>query len=111
MKNRINDILEGFGSAVLLAWRAFASLPKAPRILKRIAEHGYYSGYSTLPIASILCFFIGAELAAFSCELSENKGTFYSPVFQLILFSLPIFVIGGWLLLIHSRATRRDGTV
>jgi len=63
MKKRINDILEGFGSAVTLAWRAFASLPKAPRILKRIAEHGYYSGYSTLPIASILCFFIGAELA------------------------------------------------
>ena len=64
MKKRINDILEGFGSAVTLAWRAFASLPKAPRILKRIAEHGYFSGYSTLPIAAILCFFIGAELAS-----------------------------------------------
>jgi phospholipid/cholesterol/gamma-HCH transport system permease protein len=63
MKHRLNSTLESFGSAVILAWRAFASLPKAPRILKRTAEHGYYGGYNTLPITSILCFFIGAELA------------------------------------------------
>jgi hypothetical protein len=61
--NRIHAVLDSFGSAVTLAWRAFASLPSAPRILKRTAEHGYYSGYTTLPIISILCFFIGSVLA------------------------------------------------
>jgi phospholipid/cholesterol/gamma-HCH transport system permease protein len=60
---RINSILEGFGSGVILAIRAFASLPSAPRILKRVAEQGYNVGYASLPIVSILCFFIGSVLA------------------------------------------------
>ncbi|MBI5382193.1 MAG: ABC transporter permease [Opitutae bacterium] len=61
--NRLTETLEGLGSAVILAVRAFASLPKAPRILKRTAEHGYYGGYTTLPIVAILSFFIGSVLA------------------------------------------------
>lgn len=60
---RINAILEGLGGAVLLTVRAFASLPSAPRILKRTAEQGFLVGYTTLPIVTILCFFIGAVLA------------------------------------------------
>ncbi|HRE08303.1 MAG TPA: ABC transporter permease [Opitutaceae bacterium] len=60
---RINELLESFGSAIVLAYRAFLSLPAAPRILKRTAEQGYLAGYTTLPIVTILCFFIGAVLA------------------------------------------------
>jgi len=61
--NRINELLEAFGSALLLAFRSFRSLPAAPRILKRTAEQGYLAGYTTLPIVTILLFFIGAVLA------------------------------------------------
>jgi phospholipid/cholesterol/gamma-HCH transport system permease protein len=61
--NRLHALHEALGSAVLLAVRAFGSLPSAPRILKRTAEQGYLAGYTTLPIVTILCFFIGAVLA------------------------------------------------
>jgi phospholipid/cholesterol/gamma-HCH transport system permease protein len=60
---RITSILEGFGSGLILAVRAFVSLPAAPRILKRIAEQAYSAGYASLPIVTILCFFIGSVLA------------------------------------------------
>ena len=60
---RLNALLEGLGGAFLLTVRAFGSLPSAPRILKRVAEHGFLVGYTTLPIVTILCFFIGAVLA------------------------------------------------
>jgi len=60
---RILASFEGIGSAVILAYRSFASLPSAPRILKRTAEHGYYGGYTSLPIVAILSFFIGSVLA------------------------------------------------
>ncbi len=60
---QLNTALEGFGSAIVLAFRAFTSLPTAPRILKRVIEHTFLGGYASLPIVSILCFFIGAVLA------------------------------------------------
>jgi phospholipid/cholesterol/gamma-HCH transport system permease protein len=60
---RITDYLDGIGSGLILAFRAFASLPTAPRILKRTAEHAYLAGYNSLPIVTILCFFIGSVLA------------------------------------------------
>ncbi len=60
---RIHDYLDGFGSGLILACRAFATLPSAPRILKRTTEHAFLSGYSSLPIVTILCFFIGSVLA------------------------------------------------
>jgi phospholipid/cholesterol/gamma-HCH transport system permease protein len=62
----MKSLLEPFeclGHALLLAYRSFASLPAAPRILKRTAEHGFLGGYTSLPIVTILCFFIGAVLA------------------------------------------------
>jgi phospholipid/cholesterol/gamma-HCH transport system permease protein len=60
---RIHDYLDGFGSGLILACRAFATLPSAPRILKRVTEHAFLAGYSSLPIVTILCFFIGSVLA------------------------------------------------
>jgi phospholipid/cholesterol/gamma-HCH transport system permease protein len=61
--NRIHNFLEAFGSGLIMTWRAFASLPSAPRILKRTAEQGYLIGYTSLPIVTVLCFFIGGVLA------------------------------------------------
>ncbi|MBT5903879.1 MAG: ABC transporter permease [Opitutaceae bacterium] len=61
--NRINNFLEAFGAGVIMTWRAFAMLPAAPRILKRITEQGFLIGYTSLPIIGILCFFMGSVLA------------------------------------------------
>ncbi len=60
---RLSALIESFGAALIMTGRAFVSLPAAPRILKRTAEQGYLVGYSTLPIVTILLFFIGAVLA------------------------------------------------
>lgn len=60
---RVHQFLDSFGSGIIMTWRAFVMLPAAPRILKRIAEHGYRIGYTSMPIIAILCFFIGAVLA------------------------------------------------
>lgn len=60
---RFRQHLEALGSGLILAVSAFASLPRAPRILKRVAEQAYSAGYSSLPIVTILCFFIGSVLA------------------------------------------------
>jgi phospholipid/cholesterol/gamma-HCH transport system permease protein len=70
----LNAIFEGLGSAILLAYRAFAYLPSAPRIIKRVVEQVYLAGYSTLPIVSILSFFIGAVLALQSGISLQNFG-------------------------------------
>lgn len=61
--NRIRNFFEAFGSGIIMTWRAFVLLPSAPRILKRTAEQGYLIGYTSLPIVSVLCFFIGGVLA------------------------------------------------
>ena len=63
MKRIITETCDGIGSAVILAWRAFASLPTAPRIIKRVVEQAYLGSYTSLPIVGILSFFIGAVLA------------------------------------------------
>jgi len=70
----LNAVFEGLGSAILPAYRAFASLPSAPRIIKRVVEQVYLAGYSTLPIVSILSFFIGAVLALQSGISLQNFG-------------------------------------
>ncbi len=61
--NKLNQLLDAFGSALLLTGRAFASLPSAPRIIKRVVEQAFLGGYASLGIVSILSFFIGAVLA------------------------------------------------
>ncbi len=71
---KLNEILDGLGSAILLAVRAFGSLPSAPRILKRVVEQTFYGGYSSLPIISILSFFIGAVLALQAGITLQNFG-------------------------------------
>ena len=70
----LNAIFEGLGSAVLLAYRAFVSLPNAPRIIKRVVEQAYLGGYATLPIVTMLSFFLGAELALQAGISLQNFG-------------------------------------
>ncbi len=63
MRRLLHDTSDGIGSAIILAYRAFASLPTAPRIIKRVVEQAYLGSYTSLPIVAILSFFIGAVLA------------------------------------------------
>ncbi len=72
--NKLNDLFEGLGSAIVLAYRTFVSLPNAPRIIKRVVEQAYLGGYATLPIVTILSFFIGAVLALQSGISLQNFG-------------------------------------
>jgi phospholipid/cholesterol/gamma-HCH transport system permease protein len=67
-------LLESFGSAIVLAVRAFTSLPSAPRILKRLVEQAFLGGYASLPIVTILSFFIGAVLALQAGITLQNFG-------------------------------------
>ena len=61
--NKIRLLLDAFGSSLVLCTRAFASLPTAPRIIKRVVEQAFLGGYASLGIVTILSFFIGAVLA------------------------------------------------
>jgi phospholipid/cholesterol/gamma-HCH transport system permease protein len=54
---------ENIGSLVLLATRAFSHLPTIGRQPARVIEQCYLIGYTTLPIVTILSFFIGGVLA------------------------------------------------
>jgi phospholipid/cholesterol/gamma-HCH transport system permease protein len=54
---------ENIGSLVVLATRAFTHLPTIGRQPARVIEQCYLIGYTTLPIVTILSFFIGGVLA------------------------------------------------
>jgi len=54
---------ERIGGLVTLAVRAFSHLPTIGRQVGRVVEQCHLIGYTTLPIVSILSFFIGGVLA------------------------------------------------
>jgi phospholipid/cholesterol/gamma-HCH transport system permease protein len=56
-------VLEGIGNTVLLAVRAARYINTLPRQRARFIEQCYLIGYTTLPIVTILSFFIGSVLA------------------------------------------------
>src|SRR3954471_14153608 len=60
---QLTNILEGFGSTLLLLFRSIGFLPTLPRQFGRFMEQCYLIGYTTLPIVAILSFFIGSVLA------------------------------------------------
>lgn len=72
--NQITSIIGHIGGAVLLIWRAATFLPTLPRQFGRFIEHCYLIGYTSLPIVTILCFFIGSALAQQSGYSMENFG-------------------------------------
>ena len=60
---QLTAILEAIGNTVLLAVRAARYSSTLPRQFPRFVEQCYLIGYTTLPIVTILSFFIGTVLA------------------------------------------------
>ncbi len=71
---QLTNILEGFGSTLLLLFRSAGYLPSLPRQFGRFVEQCYLIGYTTLPIVAILSFFIGSVLALQAGHSMENFG-------------------------------------
>ena len=71
---QLNNILEGFGSTILLLIRSIGYLPTLPRQFGRFVEQCYLIGYTTLPIVAILSFFIGSVLALQAGYSMQNFG-------------------------------------
>jgi phospholipid/cholesterol/gamma-HCH transport system permease protein len=71
---QLEEILEAIGSTLLLAVRAGRYLATVPRQFPRIMEQCYVIGYTTLPIVTILCFFIGSVLALQSGYSMQSFG-------------------------------------
>ena len=71
---QLTAICEGIGSAILLAVRAARYVPTLPRQFPRFIEQCYLIGYTTMPIVTILSFFIGSVLALQSGYSMENFG-------------------------------------
>lgn len=71
---QLNNILEGFGSTILLLFRSISYLPTLPRQFGRFVEQCYLIGYTTLPIVAILSFFIGSVLALQAGYSMQNFG-------------------------------------
>jgi phospholipid/cholesterol/gamma-HCH transport system permease protein len=72
---KLISIFEGIGSAVLITKRSFFMLPAAPRIIRRVVEQTFIGGYTSLPIVSILSFFIGGVLALQAGSSMQDIGT------------------------------------
>lgn len=72
--SRITTIFDWLGSAIVMAFRAFRMLPDAPRIIKRTVVQALHGGYLSVPIVSILSFFIGAVLALQSGYALQDFG-------------------------------------
>ncbi|MDR1010168.1 MAG: ABC transporter permease [Opitutaceae bacterium] len=72
--SRISTTLDWLGGAAIMAFRAFRMLPEAPRIMKRTIEQALHGGYLSVPIVSILSFFIGAVLALQSGYALQDFG-------------------------------------
>src|SRR3954466_9291843 len=71
---QLTNILEGFGSTLLLLFRSIGFLPTLLRQRGRFIEQCYMIGYTTLPIVAILSFFIGSVLALQAGYSMENFG-------------------------------------
>jgi phospholipid/cholesterol/gamma-HCH transport system permease protein len=72
---KLTSTLEGIGSSILITKRAFFMLPAAPRIIRRVVEQTFIGGYTSLPIVSILSFFIGGVLALQAGSSMQSIGT------------------------------------
>jgi phospholipid/cholesterol/gamma-HCH transport system permease protein len=72
--NQLNLILGHIGSVVLLAARTARFVPTLPRQFKRFIEQCYLIGYTSLPIVTILSFFIGSVLALQTGYAMQNFG-------------------------------------
>src|SRR5664279_4720980 len=67
-------IFEHIGGTLLLMVRALKYAPTLPRQFPRFMEQCYVIGYTSLPIVTILSFFIGSVLALQSGYSMQNFG-------------------------------------
>ncbi len=70
----LSDILGHIGGTLLLLGRSMKYIGTLPRQFPRFIEQCYLIGYTTLPIVTILSFFIGSVLALQSGYSMENFG-------------------------------------
>jgi len=72
--NQLKLVVGHIGGTLLLLARSLKYLPTLPRQIPRFMEQCYAIGYTTLPIVTILSFFIGSVLALQSGYSMENFG-------------------------------------
>ena len=60
---QLYGILESIGSTLIMGARAAGYINTLPRQFPRFVEQCYLIGYTTMPIVTILSFFIGSVLA------------------------------------------------
>ena len=72
--NHLNLLFGQIGGTLLLLVRSLKYLPTLPRQFPRFMEQCYVIGYTSLPIVTILSFFIGSVLALQSGYSMENFG-------------------------------------
>jgi phospholipid/cholesterol/gamma-HCH transport system permease protein len=71
---QITAIFEGFGAALLMLWRTAGHINTLPRQFPRFIDQCYMIGYTTMPIVTILSFFIGGVLALQTGHSMEAQG-------------------------------------
>jgi phospholipid/cholesterol/gamma-HCH transport system permease protein len=71
---QLTQVFEGIGSTLHLLVRALSYARTLPRQRRRFIEQCYLIGYTTLPIVTILSFFIGSVLALQSGYSMEDFG-------------------------------------
>lgn len=73
--NQLTLVLGHIGGALLLLTRTLRFVPTLPRQFPRFIEQCFLIGYTSLPIVTILSFFIGSSLALQAGYSMENLGT------------------------------------
>ena len=68
------NLCESLGAALLMVARAASHWRTLPRQWPRFIDQCYVIGYTTLPIVTILCFFIGSALAQQSGHSMQAQG-------------------------------------
>ncbi|MDD3179325.1 MAG: ABC transporter permease [Opitutaceae bacterium] len=71
---QLTALCENFGSAICMLARSARHINTLPRQFPRFIEQCYLIGYTTLPIVTILSFFIGSVLALQSGYSMQNFG-------------------------------------
>lgn len=72
--NYLNTLLGHIGGTVILLGRSLKHAGTLPAQWRRVIEHCYLIGFTSLPIVTILTFFIGSVLALQSGYSMENFG-------------------------------------
>lgn len=72
--NQLSLVLGHIGGVVLLLTRTLKHVPTLPRQFGRFIEQCFLIGYTSLPIVTILSFFIGSVLALQAGYSMENFG-------------------------------------